>query len=397
MAPGRILLDVTDLMALLAEREHPSGIPRVVSCCLDELDRLGTGVVPIFHSQITRAYCRIDGRRLLDRDLSYFRWLEPARGRHLRRALAYLGPLRRGRVEFAPQDTLLILGGGWGFPKRTAFLSGRAARDCRVVWFCHDLIPVLHPEFMMDSPDFAKSFQNWLDSAIANGHHFICSTRFVEADLQRYATGIGATVDISVVPLAHEFKPVAGHVRPEIAALPPRGFVLCAGAIATRKNHIALLRAWQRLHGERGGSIPLLVLAGDLIEDAPIKAFLRDTGDVGGKVILLGPVTEAELSALYRDCLFTVFPSLNEGWGLPVGESLWMGKPCLSSNQTSLPEVGGRHAVYFDPSNEDELLAALRDAIGGTFSAMPPRREELRSWRQVAQDLLATLRAMPPR
>src|ERR1044071_485576 len=60
-----------------------------------------------------------------------------------------------------------------------------------------------------------------------------------------------------------------------------------------------------------------------------------------------------------RACLFTVFPSLSEGWGLPIVESLAHGKFCVASNHTSIPEAGGKLIDYFDPMDEDDALAKI--------------------------------------
>ena len=62
-------------------------------------------------------------------------------------------------------------------------------------------------------------------------------------------------------------------------------------------------------------------------------------------------LTDADLKVLYEGCLFTLFPSFYEGWGLPVTESLAFGKPCIASNRSSIPEAGGKLARYIDPNN----------------------------------------------
>ena len=386
---NRILFDVTDLVSLMLLREHPNGIPRVIARCLAELLDREPEVVPVFFSRISRAFCRIDGRRLLARDLDYLRRLNPAARDNLRRARAYMGVLRSSRVVPGPDDTLLLPGAGWGFPKRHGYLFGARPPACRVVWFCHDLIPLRHPEFVMNPGTFGEAFRLWLDAALGRGHRFICASRHVEADLRDYAASQGVPVDVSVVPLAHEFKPVAGPMRDSLSGLAARRTVLCVSSIGLRKNQIALVRGWDRLRREFGDELPTLVLAGEVIEGAELEAFLRRTGNVGGTVELLGPVSESELARLYEFCDFTVFPSLEEGWGLPVGESLWMAKPCLSSGLSSLPEVGGGHVTYFDPRDEAGMAAALCRAMQGEFAALPPPRSRLRTWRQVADGLLA--------
>jgi glycosyltransferase involved in cell wall biosynthesis len=62
-------------------------------------------------------------------------------------------------------------------------------------------------------------------------------------------------------------------------------------------------------------------------------------------------------------CLLTIFPSLAEGWGLPVAESLAHGKFCVASNRTSIPEVGGDLIDYFDPADEDQVVAKIERVL----------------------------------
>ena len=88
-------------------------------------------------------------------------------------------------------------------------------------------------------------------------------------------------------------------------------------------------------------------------------ADLAASGYLGGKIVLMPGLSEADLRQAYRSCLFTVFPSLCEGWGLPVAESLVQGKFCVASNCTSIPEVGGDLIDYFDPTDDDDALAKI--------------------------------------
>jgi glycosyltransferase involved in cell wall biosynthesis len=94
-----------------------------------------------------------------------------------------------------------------------------------------------------------------------------------------------------------------------------------------------------------------------LVED--LLADLEASNYLNGKIILLRSLSDAQLQQAYRSCLFTVFPSLCEGWGLPVAESLTHRKFCVASNQTAIPEAGGNLIDYFDPLNEDDALAKI--------------------------------------
>jgi glycosyltransferase involved in cell wall biosynthesis len=171
--------------------------------------------------------------------------------------------------------------------------------------------------------------------------------------------------------------PTAGEQA--VVSLPQR-YVLFVSTIELRKNHRLLVRVWQRLLERHGTNlVPNLVFAGkigwlvdDLLDDLEASDYLN------GKIILLRNLSDAELQQAYHSCLFTVFPSLSEGWGLPIAESLAHGKFCVASNHTSIPEAGGNLVDYFDPLNEDDALAKIeRPLIDPSYLAA--REAQLRA------------------
>jgi phosphatidylglycerophosphatase A len=180
----------------------------------------------------------------------------------------------------------------------------------------------------------------------------------------------------------------------------PERFVLFVSAIEARKNHVLLVHVWERLLERHGSAqVPTLVffggvnwLARDLLAELESKKYLD------GKIVRLSGFSDAVLAEAYRRCLFTVFPSLSEGWGLPVAESLACGKFCITSNRASLPEVGGDFVDYFDPTSVEDALAKIERALfapgylAGRVARIkaeyvPP------SWSDCARTIVATLDA----
>jgi glycosyltransferase involved in cell wall biosynthesis len=137
--------------------------------------------------------------------------------------------------------------------------------------------------------------------------------------------------------------------------------VLFVSTIEPRKNHRLLVQIWRRLIERHGAdAVPALVFAGQigwLVDD--LLSELAASHYLDGKIVLAGALADEELRQAYRSCLFTVFPSLCEGWGLPIEESLVQGKFCVASNRTAIPEAGGDLIDYFDPSNDDDALAKI--------------------------------------
>ena len=136
-------------------------------------------------------------------------------------------------------------------------------------------------------------------------------------------------------------------------------------------------------------------LVNDMIQQLHNAQFL------GGKIALIESPSDADLIHLYKGCLFTLFPSLYEGWGLPVTESLALGKPCIVSNVTSLPEAGGALARYFDPEDLNDVVRVIRDTLSdraGLAEWEARVRRDFRpvSWDASAQSLLEHAALLEP-
>lgn len=309
-------------------------------------------------------------------------------------------PLRR--LSSLPSGAaLLSLGAPWAVSASVALAKAHAARGGRVVQVMHDLIPHVAPQYCRDAT--RASFANWLTSALDYVSEFVCVSNNTCKDLNAYAylTRPGLIVQSSVVPLAHEFE---GHARVTgdrgtnlhqqlPVGLLPGSYLLCVGTIEARKNPLGLLEAWHRIGGPVG-NVCTLVFAGRpgwLVDDffrlLESNAYLRQS------VKILPDVTDSEMAALYGHCAATIYPSHYEGWGLPVGESAWFGKLCLTSQVSSLPEVLGALAVYFDQCDTDDMARNIRtwlsDAQALEDKEKAIKSAPLRTWKMVAEGVLA--------
>ena len=172
--------------------------------------------------------------------------------------------------------------------------------------------------------------------------------------------------------------------------LPPR-YLLSVGTIEPRKNLTRLVDACGPLLTEN--LINGLVLVGR--KGWLYEGFFRhlDALPWRDRVILAGYVPDADLPAIYGGASVTVQPSLCEGFGLPVLEAMASGSPVCTSNTSSLPEVGGDAARYFDPENIEEMTGVLRDLLldADLRQAMSQRglaQAALFSWRRTAEQTL---------
>jgi glycosyltransferase involved in cell wall biosynthesis len=139
-----------------------------------------------------------------------------------------------------------------------------------------------------------------------------------------------------------------------------------------------------------------LVVAGA----TPRSEILARYGTVPRLQIIERP-SDTFLANLYKNAAFTVFPSLYEGWGMPVGESLWFGTPCLASSAAAIPEAGGTMVDYFDPRASGELETLLARALFEPDFVTARRsgidRTRLKTWDDYAGDIFSAATSTHPR
>ncbi len=154
----------------------------------------------------------------------------------------------------------------------------------------------------------------------------------------------------------------------EASQLPPPGFVLAVGTLEPRKNLPRLVQAYDSLDADIQRAHPLVVVGALGWETGETVQALRALGE---RCVMLGHISDAALAELYRRCAVFCYPSLGEGFGLPVLEAMAAGAPVLTSNVSSLPEVGGDAVEYADPRND----ASIADGLRLLLSDEPLRRK----------------------
>jgi glycosyltransferase involved in cell wall biosynthesis len=187
--------------------------------------------------------------------------------------------------------------------------------------------------------------------------------------------------------------PVHGLDAPETTMLPASGFVLAVGTLEPRKNLPRLVEAYAAMPRELQHKHPLVVVGALGWETNGTLGALQSLGE---RCTLLGYVSDAALAELYRRCAVFCYPSLGEGFGLPVLEAMAAGAAVLTSNVSSLPEVGGEAVAYADPTEAlaigEQLQRLLRDetlrAELGTRASVRAREF---SWEAFAETVLAVL------
>ena len=222
----------------------------------------------------------------------------------------------------------------------------------------HDLAIYDHPEWFPAGQWFATRLV--VPRSIANARVIICPSVATQQALVRLFDVPATRCRVIPHGVEPEFAlPVSPAVRGAVKTrygLPER-YLLQVGTVQPRKNYVTTLRALARIPAEQ--RIPLVVVGGFGWNYDPVVEAVRAL-DLAGWVRFVGYARLAELPALYQLAQAVVFPSLDEGFGLPVLEAFAAGAPVVAANAGAIPEVAGDAAVLVEPRDDRALAENLR-------------------------------------
>jgi glycosyltransferase involved in cell wall biosynthesis len=262
-------------------------------------------------------------------------------------------------------------------------------RKCARVFTLHDLIPIIHPELAI--PSAVRHFRPRLRHYVKRADMIVAISKATAADI---STHLGVAEEkISVV---YQGTTALAPASPEsIAAVKQRysiagDYILFVSRLEPRKNLPRLLKAFE---------ISGLYLYFQLILVGPSGWYMEqyqrayDALSCQDRVRWLNYVSDTDLAALYRGATFFAYPSLLEGFGLPILEAMSVGCPVLTSGVSSMPEVAGDAAVYVDPADIDSIADGLLRMAGDTdlrkqLAILGRERVRIFTWERTAQEMV---------
>jgi len=224
----------------------------------------------------------------------------------------------------------------------------------RQITTVHDLIPLLQPH---TCPMNRAAFADSVRLAIRNSKVIAAVSEHTKRDLQTYFNLPEEKVMVTHQPTLLENWQGKNHAREGLLrelGLKPQGYVLFVGNIEPKKNVGRLLKAYLGLNCD----LPL-VIAGHKAWMWEKDLALLNKDNMEKRVRLLGYVDGDWIPYLYESAYCMVFPSLYEGFGLPVLEAMTLGCPVVCSRSSSLPEVGGDAVEYVDPLDTDSIASSM--------------------------------------
>lgn len=227
--------------------------------------------------------------------------------------------------------------------------------------FIHDLIPIYYPEGCC--PKFVEKFISWIKNAKADG--YFCVSSATIKDFLRFKKEEKKKKIFKVYLGASDyFKPVKDktflNALKEKYSIRTKNYFLAVSEITARKNLPHLLKSFVSFLDKTKLEDVSLVLVGPKREGyEELANQIKELSKYKEKIIQTGFVDEKELPLLYQGAVAFIYPSLYEGFGLPILEAMQSGTPVITADNTSLPEVGGDAVYYITGNDEKETALAL--------------------------------------
>src|SRR5579864_321313 len=233
-----------------------------------------------------------------------------------------------------------------------------------IVVSVHDVSFLEHPEYF--TPFRALQLRCTVRRTVKSAARVITASEFSKRRILRSYRLDEDKVVVLPNGVASTFRPMPREsaqrwVRKTFGLHSP--FILTVGDLQPRKNHAGLIRAFESLMRAHPQLPHQLVIVGKENWRASTVRALAKRSSVADRIHFTGFVSDEGLLRLYGACDLFVYPSLYEGFGLPILEAMACGRAVACSNTSAMPEVADSAAILFDPNSEDQIAFALRDLL----------------------------------
>lgn len=275
-------------------------------------------------------------------------------------------------------------------------------RELRFVPIVYDLIPLDYPRYVTTAN--ATAFKYGFSVAWRKAEKIITISEYSSEQIRKQLPDWKKeNIDIDVIHLGSNISHKNDDEDQSIPSsewqknLDGEEFVIFVSTLNPRKNHIFLLRVWEALYDIYGDKLPILVFVGQAgWSYHGIFSTIDAMTPLRHKLVFTDRVSERELHWLYQNTVFTVYPSIVEGWGLPITESLSFGKVCVSSSTSAMSEAAGKFCPVCDPADMDEWIGVVSRLIDDKknlehYEEIIERDYVEVSWENTATDVLNLL------
>ena len=379
-ATGEMLIDVTRLLIRFIQGRLPTGVDRV---CLSYIRRYGAfSRVVVFKAGLGCVFAKAASQRIFEL------LMEPGEVfyRAAIRVMATSPPMPLPGWRSAGRFLFNVGHSGLDHPEYARWLVRKMVRP---IFFVHDLTPITHPEFCR-AGESARHIAR-MRTILTTGAGIVANSIVTLDELSRFADASGWAMPPSIaaplgcrLPNGDRASEVGGRVlgvgsrRPDIgyrkleigrrsptsySRSPIEGpYFVMLGTIEPRKNHWMALHVWRRLVERRGSAAPKLIIIGQRgWECENVLDLLERSTLLRGVVSELPGCSDTELVCRLRGARALIFPSMDEGYGLPLVEALSLGVPVIAGDLPVFHEVAGNIPDYLDPLDGPGWISCIED------------------------------------
>jgi glycosyltransferase involved in cell wall biosynthesis len=293
---------------------------------------------------------------------------------------------------FNKDDVVIVVDGNWQFGEYDdRIIAAKKLTRFRLVHMVHDLVAVRNSAFA--NPGAKKIIGSYFKKIFVAADMLIAVSESTKRDIEWFIEQNHLKTDakLQVLLEGNSLSATDKRVDSKPDTPLPSSFILSVSTIEIRKNYMEFFYAYKLAH-QKGIELPHLVIAGRkgwMAEE--VFTLLTEDVDIKDRITVLQGPPDSQLAWLYRHCLFTVTPAFYEGWGLTVAEAFSFGKACISSNTSSMPEVGKDLALYVSPYDPAQLMATIVRLMDlkerRSWEARIRAGYKQRTWRAAAEEL----------
>ncbi len=235
----------------------------------------------------------------------------------------------------------------------------------RLVVTIHDLNHFLFPDYLPSNLHHMAA--SWvLKRSIRRASRIITGSEYIKGELIEYLHAEAEKIEVIPHAVSEELKPCDDQER--LAQFQqrhqlPAQYLLAVGINKPHKNYVFLLQVLAHCWQSKAIELPMVFCGISERGRANLIATIESL-NIGSRVIFLPYLNYSDLALVYAGAVALVFPSLYEGFGLPLLEAMKMGVPIAASKSPPLPEIAGDAAVWFDPTDMDDAAAAIQRVVG---------------------------------
>ena len=277
----------------------------------------------------------------------------------------YDHPLLPASITFGEGDKFMLLDASWGMlSEHLPLIQRLAAVNGQLITVVHDLIPLIHP--LSVTPRMTEEFNEWFEQIVLKSDRIICVSKSTATSLIAYVARkslatkphlrigwwrLGADFDDDDTSISSEAKIVTGGETP---------YFLSVGTLEPRKCYPIALDAFERLWS-RGIDARYVIIGRAGWQSESLEHRIRQHGEFGRRLLWLDEASDADLHHCYTHARALVYPSMIEGFGLPLVEAGRYGLPVIASDLAVFHETGGDHVRYFNLLDSIDLADKIEE------------------------------------